>query len=65
MRSAQAAREKALAGVPVTASLGVAQLEGSMSPEELVQAADGALYKAKESGRNRVVTAEGARKAVA
>ncbi len=60
-----AIEEKDIAGVPVTASLGVAQLEGSMSPEQLVQAADAALYRAKESGRNRVMVAETAKRAVA
>jgi two-component system cell cycle response regulator len=45
--------------VPVTASLGVAACEaGAMvSPEELIRRADGALYRAKTSGRDRVVTA--------
>ena len=41
--------------VPVTASLGVAQLDESGDGLELIKAADDALYKAKESGRNKVV----------
>lgn len=43
--------------VPVTASLGVASLANSdliVSPDALLQAADAALYHAKETGRNRV-----------
>lgn len=41
----------------VTASLGVARLsDGAESPEQLNKQADQALYAAKESGRNRVVS---------
>jgi diguanylate cyclase (GGDEF)-like protein len=40
----------------VTISIGVATATGAMMPEELVKHADKALYKAKESGRNKVVT---------
>lgn len=40
----------------VTISMGVAAFDKEdLSPERLVAAADGALYRAKESGRNRVV----------
>jgi diguanylate cyclase (GGDEF)-like protein len=47
-----------IAGVKVTASLGVAQFEpGFADPPAFVEKADAALYKAKESGRNRVVAA--------
>jgi diguanylate cyclase (GGDEF)-like protein len=47
----------------VTVSFGVAELselmEGELSYETLIQKADKALYKAKESGRNRVEIFEG------
>jgi len=47
-----------IAGVKVTASFGVAQFEpGLADPPAFVDKADQALYKAKESGRNRVVAA--------
>jgi diguanylate cyclase (GGDEF)-like protein len=38
----------------VTISVGVAQRQTSGSVEELMNAADGALYKAKQAGRDRV-----------
>ena len=45
--------------VKVTASFGIAELDDSMEGvAELVEKADGALYKAKESGRNKVVVAK-------
>lgn len=38
----------------VTVSIGAAQARGSLLPEQVVKAADKALYRAKEGGRNRV-----------
>lgn len=45
--------------IPVTISIGVASTDrlGRVPPAELLRAADGALYRAKESGRNRVLAA--------
>lgn len=42
---------------PVTASFGVVELQADESAESLIRRADEALYKAKQSGRNRVVSA--------
>ena len=47
----------ALDGWAVTVSIGCATLQETDSPEMLVHRADTALYQAKESGRNSVVTA--------
>jgi diguanylate cyclase (GGDEF)-like protein len=46
--------------IAVTASFGVASLPPAASGSELFAAADGALYDAKRTGKNRVVTASGA-----
>ena len=44
----------------VSISLGIASMvpDGSSKPEDLIARADGALYKAKEAGRNRFFIAE-------
>lgn len=45
------------AGLRVTASMGVAEWNGSESPKDWVNRADKALYAAKAGGRNRVIRA--------
>jgi diguanylate cyclase (GGDEF)-like protein len=40
--------------IPVTLSLGVATYEGPAEAKSFIAAADGALYRAKNTGRNRV-----------
>jgi len=44
--------------VLITFSAGVAERVGNESPEALIPRADAALYKAKHSGRNRVIGSE-------
>jgi diguanylate cyclase (GGDEF)-like protein len=45
--------------VAITVSIGVAEPEaGGADPEDVIRAADQALYRAKRSGRNRVVVAD-------
>mgnify|MGYP002066645285 CR=1 FL=1 len=56
-RIRQAVEKKSCSGVKVTVSLGVSSLElNTNKPDELINQADKALYAAKKSGRNRVVT---------
>ena len=60
LRQAVEHAEFAIGGarVSITVSIGAAALGGDVrSADDLVEAADGALYGAKESGRNRVVLA--------
>jgi len=44
--------------IQVTASFGVASLQKNMTTEEILAKADRALYRAKETGRNKVVVGE-------
>lgn len=44
--------------IPVTASIGIAKWHPGESLQDMFQAADGALYHAKETGRNRIVDSE-------
>jgi len=58
----QSSRATAPAEISVTASIGVATASQQNSAEEVVRAADKALYRAKSAGRNRVETASSARR---
>jgi diguanylate cyclase (GGDEF)-like protein len=44
-------------GLSVTASFGVAEYAGESNTDDLVVAADGALYRAKRAGKDRVARA--------
>ena len=52
----QLAEEKSNHALSVTVSIGVATSTGSSDAESVLKAADKALYRAKENGRNRVET---------
>ncbi len=58
-RSIEEASGNAATALPelITVSVGVAELESDRSADELVVAADGALYEAKHAGKNRVCLA--------
>jgi PleD family two-component response regulator len=59
----QLAQKSAAAPLSVTVSIGVASSAKEKSdPEDVLQAADKALYRAKGNGRNRVETASSARR---
>lgn len=61
----QLAQQSAPPSLSVTISIGVASSAKSKSePEQVLQAADKALYRAKANGRNRVETASSARRRV-
>jgi diguanylate cyclase (GGDEF)-like protein len=49
---------EAMPQLSITASFGVASLEDDQTLEQWMAAADAALYRAKRSGRDRVVTSE-------
>jgi diguanylate cyclase (GGDEF)-like protein len=60
-RVLHAAREMAIfekeTRIPVTVSVGVAELSGYKEVEAWVDSSDKALYRAKQTGRDRVVAA--------
>jgi GGDEF domain-containing protein len=59
----QLANQKPQDALSVTVSIGVATCtEGNPHPDGVLQAADKALYRAKENGRNRVETASASRR---
>jgi diguanylate cyclase (GGDEF)-like protein len=52
------AESKIIAQRPVTVSIGAAEITSETTVEQWIKQADDALYRAKESGRNRVMVAE-------
>lgn len=48
-----------MTALPVTISVGLANWHGGLTGEQLIARADGALLRAKRSGRDRVVVADG------
>jgi diguanylate cyclase len=56
----QIEKDPFLGGHRITVSVGVAAFRAGDDVDALVERADAALYQAKESGRNRVVIADGA-----
>ena len=48
----------ARAGMPVTASVGLALVDAGCEPDEVLRRADGAMYAAKRAGGDRVVSFE-------
>ena len=52
-------QQRFTAGIPVTVSIGVAQLQRKEDREGWLSRADAALYRAKELGRNQVIAAGG------
>lgn len=58
-RTVEAAKLSALGGAHMTVSIGMTNLDSRNADlDQLLREADGALYKAKTQGRNRVVVAE-------
>ena len=50
------ARDDILPGVRLTVSVGLAELTGGMTGEDLFRRADDRLYAAKHSGRNTIAS---------
>ena len=51
----QIGADRSVKGLVITISLGVGEVNISETPEGFIKRVDGALYSAKETGRNRVV----------